>query len=175
MPNTLHYATEVKGAVTAEQAVAVFHDHEFFMEVDPNMLSFKADVEPQAGKLRELPAEIKAVKTGETRCYEVTDRMPGVALFAKLLPGLATTNIYYEMTNTKDGIFMFLQAPLGVTQERRWVAESGDGLKIVENVTIFCSRLLYGTVKGQQDQDWHSVHTKYVKKMGGEVGTQSAS
>lgn len=159
------------------------------MEVDPNMISFKA-VAPPGGtgkKLHELPDAIKAIKTGggggggdsdndDTRCYEVTDRVPGVALFARLLPGFSTTTIYYEITNTKDGVFMFLQAPLGVTEERRWVAEkSDDGVKIVEYVTIFCSRLLYGTIKGQQDQNWKEVHTKYAKKMGGEVGAQSAS
>lgn len=179
MPTALQYATEVTGPVTRDQAIAVFHDHDFFMEVDPNMISFKADVEPQSGKLHELPEEIKAVKAAgaNTRCYEVTDRVPGVALFSKLLPGLSTTTIYYQITNTTDGVFMFLQAPLGVTEERRWVAESGadGGVKIVEYVTIFCSRLLYGTIKGQQDQNWKEVHTKYAKKMGGEVGTQSAS
>lgn len=176
MPTTLKYATEVKGPVTADQALAVLHDHEFFMEVDPNMISFKADVEPHGGKLHELPEEIKAVKTGDTRCYEVTDRMPGGALFSKLLPGLSTTTIYYQITDTKDGVFMFLQAPLGVTEERRWVAEHGaDGARIVEYVTIFCSRLVYGSVKGQQDQNWKEVHTKYVTKMGGEIGAQSAS
>ncbi|KAJ4391357.1 hypothetical protein N0V93_004974 [Gnomoniopsis smithogilvyi] len=181
MPTPLQYATEVKGVVTKDQAIAVFHDHDFFMEVDPNMMTFKADVEPQGGKLHDLPPEIQAVKTGDTRCYEVTDRVPGVALFSKLLPGLSTTTIYYQITNTKDGVFMFLQAPLGVTEERRWVAEDasgaggGVGVRIVEYVTIFCSRLLYGTIKGQQDQNWKEVHTKYARKMGGEPGTQSAS
>lgn len=178
MPTTLQYTTQVKGttSLTTDQAIAVFHNHEFFMEVDPNMISFKPDVQPPTGKLHELPDTIKAIKTGETRCYEVTDRVPGVALFSKLLPGFSTTTIYYEITNTKDGVFMFLQAPLGVTEERRWVAEKSDeGVKIVESVTIFCSRLLYGTIKGQQDQNWKEVHTKYAIKMGGEVGAQSAS
>lgn len=182
MPTTLQYTTQVKSPnLTTDQAIAVFHNHEFFMEVDPNMISFKADVPPPSGtgKLHELPDTIKAiVKPGGvvTRCYEVTDRVPGVALFSKLLPGFSTTTIYYEITNTKDGVFMFLQAPLGVTEERRWVAEkSDDGVKIVEYVTIFCSRLLYSTIKGQQDQNWKEVHTKYAKKMGGEVGAQSTS
>lgn len=178
MPTALQYATELKGSVTKDQAIAVFHDHDFFMEADPNMVTFKADVQPQGGKLHELPEEIKAIKMGDTHCYEVTDRVPGVALFSKLLPGLSTTTIYYQITNTKDGVFMFLQAPLGVTEERRWIAESsgdGGGVKIVEYVTIFCSRLLYGTIKGQQDQNWKDVHTKYAEKMGAEAGTQSAS
>lgn len=176
MPSILRYATDVKGPVTPDQALAVFQNHDFFIEVDPNMISYQSDVEPQGGKLRELPDEIKAIKTGDTRCYEVKDNVPGVALFSKLLPGLSTTTIYYQITDTKDGVFMFLQAPLGVTEERRWVAESGgDGVRIVEYVTIFCSRLIYGTIKGQQDQNWKEVHTKYVEKMGGEVGAQSMS
>lgn len=176
MPSPLQYATEVKGPVTPTQAIAVFHDHDFFMEVDPNLVSFKADVAPHGGALRALPDDIKAVKTGETRCYEVTDKIPGVALFSKLLPGLSTTSIYYEITDTTDGLFMFLQAPLGVSEERRWVAEgSGEGVWIVEHVTILCNRFIYGSVKGQQDQNWKDVHLKYVKKMGGEVGAQSTS
>lgn len=161
--------------MTIDDAIAVFHDHEFFIEVDPNMISFKSDVEPHGGRLLELPDEIKAVKTGDaTRCYAVTDRVPGVALFSKLLPGLSTTTIYYQITNTKDGVFIFLQGPLGVKEDRRWVVENdGDGMRIVEHVTTFCSRLIYSSVKGQQEQNWKQVHTKYVKKMGGEIGAQS--
>jgi len=105
---------------------------------------------------------------------------PGVALFARLLPGLSTTSIYYEITDTVDGMFVFLKAPLGVSQERRWVVEGGEAegeeeVRIVECVEITCSRLLYGTIKGQQDKNWVEVHGKYAKKLGAEVGAQSTS
>lgn len=175
-PDTFQYTTELKGQVTVEQALTVLQNHNFFLETDPNMLSFKTDVEPHGGELHALPDEVKAVKTADTRCYEVVDQMPGVALFAKLLRGLSQITNYYQITDTKDGIFVFLQAPMGVTQERRWVVEQGsEGLKITEYVTIFCTKLLYGSVKSQQDLHWKGVHAAYVKKMGGEVGEQSMS
>lgn len=190
MPDTWMYTTKVLGPVTAEQAIAVLQDHRYFLETDPNLVSFRADVAPHGngGKPHALPEEVRALAVAgdaqQPRCYEVTDRMPGVALFAKLLGGLSTATIYYQMTDTRDGMFVFLQAPLGVTQERRWAVEKeeqegeeegggGGGLRIVEYVSISCSRLMYGSVKGQQDLHWKDVHAGYVKKMGGEVGEQT--
>lgn len=173
---TLEYTTKVSGNVTAEQAVAVLQEHQFFLETDPNLISSKTDTQPKDGKLHPLPEAVQAIKKGDTRCYEVVDKVPGVALFSKLLPGLATITNHYQITDTKDGIFVYLQAALGVSQERRWVVvEDKDGLRIVEYVTIFCSRLLYESVKGQQEAHWKDVHAQYVRKMGGEVGSQSSS
>ncbi|KKY38646.1 hypothetical protein UCDDA912_g01339 [Diaporthe ampelina] len=173
---TLQYTTELSGNVTAEQAVAVLQEHQFFLETDPNLISSKTDTQPKDGKLYPIPEAVQATKIGDTRCYEVVDKVPGVALFAKLLPGLGTITNHYQITDTKDGIFVYLQAPLGVSQERRWVVvEDEDGLRIVEYVTIFCSRLLYESVKGQQEAHWKDVHAQYVRKMGGEVGNQSSS
>lgn len=189
MPPTLKYTTLVHGGPRHAPALAIFHDHAFFLSADPNLISFTADVAPPPGGsgpggLHALPPAIKAVQKPDsaTRCYEATDRMPpgaGAALISRMLPGLSTTTIYYEITDTTDGVFVFLRAPLGVTQERRWVLEEGEGeeggLRIVEYVEIFCSRLLYGTVKAQQEQSWKEAHAKYVRKMGGEVGAQSGT
>lgn len=184
-PDTLQYTTTVRGGVTAAQAVAALQDHRYFLETDPNLLSFEADVAPQGGALHPLPADVAEAAAAlrpaprETRCYEVTDRMPGVALFAKVLRGLSTATIHYQITDTRDGLFVYLQAPMGVTQERRWVVEEAEGpegaLRIVEHVCISCSRLMYGSVKGQQDLHWKDVHAAYVKKMGGEVGEQTST
>lgn len=177
---TLAYTTKVSGNVTAEQAVAVLQDHQFFLETDPNLISYKSDTQPKDGKLHPLPEAIQAIKKGDTRCYEVLDKVPVVAVFSKLLPGLGTITNHYQITDTKDGIFVYLQAALGVSQERRWVVvEDQDGLRIVEYVTTFCSRLLSESVKGQQEAHWKDVHAQYVRKMGGEVegqvGGQSSS
>lgn len=178
-PDTWKYTTQVRGPVTAEQAVAALQNHQHFLETDPNLLSFQADVAPQGGALHPLPDDVSALRVRDARCYEVVDRMPGVALFAKLLRGLSTATIYYQITDTRDGIFVFLQAPMGVTQERRWAVEQGgegdgEGLRIVEYVSISCTRLMYSSVKSQQDLHWKDVHAGYAKKMGGEVGEQSA-
>lgn len=177
---TFKYTTHLKGDVTVAQAVTTLQDHTYFLETDPNMLSFQADVAPSGGPSpgthHPLPDAIHAVAVNPTpRCYEVQDRVPGVALFSKLLgKGMGTTTIYYEITDTKDGIFVFLRAPLGVTQERRWRVEEdgGNGVRMVEYVTIFCNRLLFGSVKSQQDEHWRDVHAAYAKKMGGEAGEQ---
>lgn len=191
---TLKYTTHLlagpnnDNGVTFAQAVATLQDHIFFLKTDPNMLSFRTDTSPTSSgdggdgtHHHPLPDDVTGISS--PRCYEVVDRVPG--LFAKLLPSnMATTTIYYEMTDTRDGLFVFLRAPLGVTQERRWVVEKadddGDGdsgkvVRIVEYVTIFCNRLMYGSVKGQQDAHWREVHAQYVRKMGGEVGEQEES
>lgn len=98
-----------------------------------------------------------------------------------------TVTNHYQITDRCDGIFVFLQAPLGITREHHWVVESGcneekeeegygDGhfaRKIVEYLTISCpGTMLYGSVKGEQDLYWKKVHAAYVRRMGGEVGMQ---
>lgn len=187
-PETLEYTTEVKGKVTMEQALEAFRDHAFFLRTDPNMISFEADTQPHGGVLHPIPDGIGILdnpidgsgsgnNNSKTRCYDVVDKMPGIAFVAKLLPGLSTINNYYQITDTKDGLFVFLQAAMGVSQERRWIVYHQDDevFKVVEQVTIHCGRLLYGTLKGQQELHWKDVHASYVKKMGGEVGVQSWS
>jgi hypothetical protein len=41
-------------------------------------------------------------------------------------------------------------------------------LELVEEVTIRCSRLLVGIVKGQCEADWKQIHGKMVARLVGE-------
>lgn len=180
-PDTWRYTTKILGDVAPDRAIASLQDHKFFLETDPNLASWDAVDAPRDGSaLHALPAEVTSRLDGDaqTRCYEVTDRVPaGVALFSKVLGGSGTASVSYQITDVRDGMFVFLKAPLGVVQERRWAVEGagqgGEGLRIVEYVNISCSRLLFGSVKAQQDLHWKRIHGEYVKVMGGEVGEQS--
>lgn len=173
------YATQVKGQVTREQAIAALQDHAFFLRTSPNYVSVKEDTQPRGGNIH-IPDTIKEkMEDGsKTQCYEVVDKIPAVALFSKLLPGMGTITTCYQLTDTKDGMFIYLQTALGVSQERRWAVEedagAAEGFRIVEYVTINCSKLLLSSVLGQQEMNWKAVHASYVKKMGGEVGEQVA-
>lgn len=188
---TLRYTTTVKGQVPMQKALVALHDHIFFLQTNPHLLSIETDTQPRGGMLHTFPRDSSASPPGQpsfatTRCYDVVSRVPAAAYFADLLPGLNTVTNHYQISDTRDGIFVFLQAPLGVTQERRWVVESGciedeeegygDGQfvrKIVEFVTISCpGTMLYGSVKGEQDLHWKKVHAAYVRRLGGEVGMQ---
>lgn len=193
-----------------QKALAALHDHNFFLQTDPNLLSIQAtdtdtdtdtDTQqqqqqpppPPDGTLLQTPPPDCATTPPPTtttttstkrtiRHYDVVSRAPVAGFFADLLPDVKTVTNHYQITNTSDGISVSLQAPLEITQERRWVVEgynsgeNGEGLlvgKITEYLTISCpGTMLYGSVKSEQDSQWKKVHAAYVQKLGGEVVMQ---
>lgn len=94
-----------------------------------------------------LPKDrVKAL--GPTSVYKILDIVENVP------KGIWGSNVEskYEFTDTEHGLFCRIYSPLSITMDALWEirdAEDGDGLEVVEEADIKCSRLLVGLVKGQ--------------------------
>ncbi|KAK3310687.1 uncharacterized protein B0T15DRAFT_519109 [Chaetomium strumarium] len=115
-------------------------------------------------------------------CYRVTDVVHAIPA------GIWDTNVVstYEFTLIRDGIFVRIRSPLSVVIDTFWEIreaaakddDGGDkgvglgGLELVEDMTITCSRLLVGLVKGQCEAGWAGIHAKMIARLEGEVGNK---
>jgi hypothetical protein len=107
-------------------------------------------------------------------CYRVTDIVHAIPA------GIWDTNVVstYEFTDIRDGLFVRIRGPLAVVMDTFWeVREVGDGdgddeemgLELVEEVTIRCSRLLMGIVRGQCENGREKIHAKMIARLEGEL------
>ncbi|AEO53861.1 hypothetical protein MYCTH_2295741 [Thermothelomyces thermophilus ATCC 42464] len=105
-------------------------------------------------------------------CYRVTDIVHAVPA------GIWDTRVVstYEFTDTQDGLFVRIRSPLSIVMDTVWevreaAAQAGEaaGLELVEDVTIQCSRLLVGIVKGQCENGWGKIHAKMIARLEGEI------
>jgi hypothetical protein len=105
-------------------------------------------------------------------CYRVTDIVHAIPA------GIWDTNVVstYEFTDIRDGLFVRIRSPLSVVMDTFWevgeVDGDGDGekgLELVEDVTIQCSRLLIGIVRGQCENGWEKIHAKMIARLEGEL------
>ncbi|KAH6854196.1 hypothetical protein B0I37DRAFT_441233 [Chaetomium sp. MPI-CAGE-AT-0009] len=142
----------------------------------------QAQSHPQPGaELAAQDGEMAGEAPPETvpECYRVTDVIHAIPA------GIWDTNVVsiFELTDIEDGLFVRIRSPLSVVMETFWrvreVAgaeegggdgdgdggEAGPGLELVEDVTIQCSRLLVGIVKGQCANDWEGIHAKMVGRL----------
>ncbi|KAL2200074.1 hypothetical protein P885DRAFT_30020 [Corynascus similis CBS 632.67] len=111
------------------------------------------------------------------KCYRVTDVVHAIPA------GIWDTSVVstYEFTEIRDGLFVRIRSPMSVVMDTVWrvreVEEKGeeegkDGarlLELVEEVTIRCSRLLVGIVKGQCENGWGGIHAKMIARLEGEL------
>lgn len=121
----------------------MLHDKDFFINCDPHLAKYEATGEV-AGPT--LPERAKA--TGPTFSYKILDVVPNVP---KAIWGSEVQSTY-EFTNVEKGLFCRIQSPLNVLMEALWEirdAEDGEGLELVEDAEIKCSKLLVGLVKSQ--------------------------
>ena len=55
---------------------------------------------------------------------------------------------------------------MGVVLETFWrVRDAEEGMVLVEDVTVRCSRLLVGIVRGQCEGNWRGIHGKVVARL----------
>ncbi|KAI1499181.1 hypothetical protein F5X99DRAFT_294120 [Biscogniauxia marginata] len=184
---TITHATPIPAPVRKGAAVARLQDHEFFLHCDPHYTSHrtlpqespqqdgdkdkdkdKTDPVAAARETYQLPADL--TPTGGVTVYEVVDHVPN--------PVWSSTVVSREeFVDFADGLWVRLRSPMGVVMETVWtVRERGgdDGLELVEDVKISCSRLLLGIVKGQVEGNWTSIHKKIVDRMVEDAGKEGA-
>ncbi|TLS25631.1 hypothetical protein PpBr36_07637 [Pyricularia pennisetigena] len=170
------HKTKLPAGVTKASAVAMLHDHAFYLECDPHLVKYSAlDADKVASlkKTSKLPKGIGGGGGSETRYYEVHD------LVHNLPGGLWDSNVVssYEMTDTPEGVFVRIRSPMSVVMDTYWtirempageVAENGDktpgGLAIVEEITIIAPRLVVGIVKGLCEGGWKKIHDKMLTR-----------
>lgn len=85
---------------------------------------------------------------GPTRVYKIVDMVENVP------KGFWGSNVEsnYEMTDVERGIFCRVHCPMSISMDALWEireAEDGEGLEMVEENDITCSRPLASLVKGQ--------------------------
>lgn len=112
--------------------------------------------------------EATATVTAPT-CYRVTDVVHAIPA------GIWDTNVVsvYEFADLAEGVFVRIRSPLGVVMETVWrvadveggSSKNGVGLELVEEVTVRCSRLLLGIVKGACETNWRGIHGKMVERL----------
>jgi len=158
----VQHSSDLPEKATKEQSIKVMlQDHEFFLQCDPHQVKFQ-EIKPESAPT--LPEDVKA--TGETKCYQVTD------LVHTLPAGLWDSNVVstYEMTDVADGVFVRIKSPMSVVMDTMWTVQGEPGsLKLVEDVSINCSKLLVGTVKGLCEAGWGKIHAKMLEKLATEV------
>jgi hypothetical protein len=98
--------------------------------------------------------------------YRVTD------LVQTLPAGLWDSKVVstYEMADTPAGVFVRIRSPMSIVMDTSWtiVAIEGDAdgtLELVEEIVIYCSRLLVGTVKGLCEGGWQQIHSNMMKRL----------
>lgn len=177
------HKTKLPAGTSKADAVAMLHDHAFYLECDPHLVKFSdldAAKAAELARTSKLPPGVEAVSG--TRCYEVHD------LVHNLPGGLWDSNVIssYEMTDTPDGVFVRIRSPMTVVMGTSWairemgpteVADNGDqspgGLAIVEEIKISAPRLVVGIVKGLCEAGWKKIHDKMLTRFepAGEAAT----
>jgi hypothetical protein len=86
--------------------------------------------------------------------------------------GLWDTTVKFsaEITDRDDGVEWVVRAPLGLVQTSLWTVERDaeadeERWTLIEDVTIRCSRLLVGTVRGKCEANWKGTHERWVAQL----------
>lgn len=123
----------------------MLHDTDFFINCDPCLAKYELLEKEMADPA--LPAD-RVQALGPTSVYKILDNVENVP---KGIWG-SSVESQYEFTDVERGLFCRIRSPLSVTMDALWEirdAEDGDGLEVVEEADIKCSKLLLGIIKGQ--------------------------
>ncbi|KAI1486964.1 hypothetical protein F5X96DRAFT_652437 [Biscogniauxia mediterranea] len=176
---TLTHETPIPAPVRKPTAVARLHDHEFFLRCDPHYTSHTALPPPDEQQVL-LPADLELVDGKEergkekgdrvkVRVYEVVDHVPNPVWSSDVVSR-------EELADLKTGLWVRLKSVLGVVMETRWLVEGEEkeggaegegeqGLRLVQVVTVSCSRVLMPLVRAQVEGGWKGIHEKIVRGM----------
>ncbi|KAI0102330.1 hypothetical protein F4776DRAFT_648776 [Hypoxylon sp. NC0597] len=177
MVNTSPIPGEADGHnITKKAAVALLHDHEFFLKCDPHYVSHRVlspqhpDDAASAKRAYQLPAGVEPLGSPVVKLYEVIDHVPNPVWSSSVVSK-------EEFVDLKDGLWVRIRSPLAVVMETKWTirerkggeGEEEGGLELVEEVDITCSKLLLAIVKAQVDNNWKGIHGKIVDRLVGDA------
>ncbi|CAK7267531.1 hypothetical protein SEPCBS119000_002601 [Sporothrix epigloea] len=180
---SLRHATPLPAGVDQSQAVkTMLQDHKAYIECAPHSVHYEKLKSDETAKLaatalasqkvHPLPDSVRAVVEaypadveGKTYAvYRVTDIIP------TLPAGLWDSKVdsTYEMIDITSGVYVRIRSPMSVVLDTTWTIsaiEGSDQLELVEEVAIYCSRLLMGTVKGLCESGWQKIHANMIKEL----------
>ncbi|KAI0102939.1 hypothetical protein GGR51DRAFT_276613 [Nemania sp. FL0031] len=175
-------SSPIPPSVRKEDAVALLHDHEFFLLCDPHHLSHKTLPQPAetegdpasvdaARRHFKLPEGLEPLVSTKThggpgpvvKLYEVVDNLPNPVWSSHVVSR-------EEFVDHDEGTWVRIRSPMGVVMETRWsirekAGETKGALELVEDIVINCSRLVMGIVKGQVDNNWRGIHKQIIDKL----------
>lgn len=156
------HSSKLPPKASRSQAIAMLHDHTFFLNCDPH-LSESKPLNPITPA--EIPDTVKPARP--TKSYSVTD------IVHTIPAGLWDSKVVstYEITDTADGLFVRIKSPLSIVMDTVWEIREveGGGLELFENIEIRCSRLLVGVVKSQCEGGWELIHAKMLGRLEEEI------
>ncbi|KAI5867060.1 MED14-domain-containing protein [Durotheca rogersii] len=160
--------------IRKEAAVALLHDHIFFLHCDPHYVSHRALLpaaaeesgttgEGEGAAAHQLPADVEPVGSPSVKLYEVVDHVPNPVWSSSVVSK-------EEFVDLADGLWVRIRSPMAITMETRWTiregkGEGGGGLELVEDVEITCTKLLLGIVKSQVENNWKGIHKRIVDRL----------
>ncbi|ERS95756.1 uncharacterized protein SPSK_00173 [Sporothrix schenckii 1099-18] len=191
---TLRHTSQLPAGTDKTTAVkAMLQDHRAFIQCGPHSVDCATVADDEAAQLAEtalashaksehpLPEDVRAVLESSPRekdgrrfgVYRVTD------VVQTLPAGLWDSKVVstYEMTDMPSGVFVRIRSPMSIVMDTTWtVAETEGGgdasdsasetkLVLVEEIVIYCSRLLVGTVKGLCEGGWQQIHGNMMKRL----------
>lgn len=140
----------------------MLQDHSFFFECNPHTVSFSLLDSPPSTTPPDPPLPSSISPVNPTQSYTATD------VVHTLPAGLWDSKVIstYEFTDLERGVLVRIRSPMGIVMDTVWTIQSeGDGLVLVEDITIRCSRLLIGVVKGTCEDGWGPIHEKMVGRL----------
>ena len=174
------------GTDKANAVKQLLQDHPFFVQCGPHSVDcvrVDADEEARLGELALAESESGEHPLPDTVSSAIHAALAGTPCAAKFavyrvtdvvhtLPaGLWDSRVVstYEMTDTPAGVYVRVRSPMSIVMDTVWTvsephAETGE-LELVEEIVIYCSRLLIGTVKGLCDSGWQQIHAKMTARL----------
>lgn len=161
----------------------MLQNHQAFIQCGPHSVDCEVVGDEEAKKLaatalashakkdHPLPDDVRAVLESPTKekdglkfgVYRVTD------VVQTLPAGLWDSKVVstYEMTDTPGGVYVRIRSPMSIVMDTTWtIVDGADGkLELVEEIVIYCSRLLINTVKGLCEGGWQQIHTNMMKRL----------
>lgn len=176
---TLRNATPIPlPASQRKGAVALLHDHDFYLHCDPHLTEYKATTPPTSSNpptfaSYKVPAAVAALagENPEVKLYEVHDHVPNPVYSSNVKSN-------EEMVDFADGLWVRVRSPMGVMMETTWTVQEGKEsgeLELVEDVYVSCNRMLMGLVKSSVEANWQKIHEKIVARMVEDAGKAASS
>lgn len=186
---TLRHVTPLPAGTDKAAAIkTMLQDHIAFINCGPHSVGCETVSGDEANKLAETalashaknehPLPESVVEVLEAPSHTLGDRKLGVYRVTdnvQTLPaGLWDSKVVstYEMTDTPAGVYVRIRSPLSIVMDTTWSIVEGDEgegggprLELVEEIVIYCSRLLVGTVKGLCEGGWQQIHSNMMKRL----------
>ncbi|CAG9971153.1 unnamed protein product [Clonostachys byssicola] len=170
----LTHVTPIPEGITAEKAISVLREHEFFIKCDPHMISYSSTSLPDPPPSVPAEREVTVLEGAEPACFEVVDRVH--TLPAGLWDSDVTST--YEFVDIEGGMFVRIRSSLAVCIESTWEVreregeeedeeEDGGRLELVEDVILSCPYLLAGALQSSCEEGYPGVHEKMLARFGG--------